>query len=73
MSRGLEVCLTSNERGGDREVSAEAREGAPESDSARPGDHVKVPKDSGTLIKVCKQGQPEGSRGRRSRAGLRCG
>lgn len=44
-----------------RRVSAEAREGSPGSDSARPGDHVKVPKDSGTLIKVFKQGQPEGS------------
>lgn len=61
MSRGPEVCLTSNETGGDRGVSAEAREGSPGLDSARPGDHVKVPKDSGTLIKVFKQGQPEGS------------
>lgn len=52
--------MPSSEQGGGRAV-AEAGEGAPGSESARPGDHVKVSKDSRIPLKDFKQGQPEGS------------
>lgn len=61
LRNGRQASVPSSKQGGDRAVSAEAGEGAPGSDSARPGDHVKISKDSRIPLKDFKQGQPEGS------------